>query len=95
MAYVQNQLEKLVENNYYLYNAARDAFKSYLHAYKSHSLREVFEVKKIDLLKTALSFGMRVPPRVDLDNGIGNVKEERELGGRRMKKQLKGRENSG
>lgn len=67
LANIQGQFEKLVENNYYLYNAAKDAYKSYLHAYMSHSLKDVFEVKEIDLQKAAFSFGLKVPPRVDLD----------------------------
>ena len=31
LANVQNQLEMLVEKNYYLQSAAKDAYKSYLH----------------------------------------------------------------
>ena len=33
----------------------------------SHQLKDVFEVKELDLQKAAYSFGLTVPPRVDLD----------------------------
>lgn len=39
IANVQSQLEKLVEKIYYLNQSAKEAYKSYLHAYASHSLR--------------------------------------------------------
>ena len=39
LANVQPQLEKLVAKNYYLHKSARDAYRSYLHAYNSHSLK--------------------------------------------------------
>lgn len=35
-------------------------------AYASHSLREVYDVNALDLQKCARSFGLQVPPRVDL-----------------------------
>jgi ATP-dependent RNA helicase DDX18/HAS1 len=63
---IQPQLEKLVNSNYYLNQAAKDGFRSYLHAYASHSLRSVFDIHKLDLAKVAKSFGFAVPPRVDL-----------------------------
>lgn len=46
--------------------SAKDGFRSYLHAYASHSLRSVFDIHKLDLTKVAKSFGFAVPPRVDL-----------------------------
>jgi len=33
----------------------------------SHSLKDCFDVKEIDLQKASRSFGLLVPPRVDLD----------------------------
>jgi len=44
---------------------ARDAYKSYLHAYSSHSLKDVFDVNDLDLQKSAIAFGLKVPPRVN------------------------------
>ncbi|KAF7533127.1 hypothetical protein G7054_g7376 [Neopestalotiopsis clavispora] len=63
---IQSQLEKLVSQNYYLHQSAKDGFKSYIHAYASHSLRSVFDVSKLDLKKVAKSFGFSAPPRVDI-----------------------------
>lgn len=66
---VQSQLEKLIGKNYYLQQSAKEAFKSYLHAYASHSLRSVYDVHKLDLARIAKSFGFTTPPRVDINLG--------------------------
>ncbi|KAK2595033.1 ATP-dependent RNA helicase [Conoideocrella luteorostrata] len=66
---VQSQLEKLIGKNYYLQQSAKEAFKSYLHAYASHSLRSVYDVHKLDLARIAKSFGFTTPPRVDVNLG--------------------------
>ncbi|KAL3957112.1 hypothetical protein ACCO45_007690 [Purpureocillium lilacinum] len=66
---VQSQLEKLIGKNYYLQQSAKEAFKSYLHAYASHSLRSVYDINKLDLAKVAKSFGFTTPPRVDITLG--------------------------
>ena len=63
---VQSQLEKLVEKNYYLHTSAKDAFRSYVLAYHSHQLKEVFNVHSVDLAGIAKSFGFSSPPRVHL-----------------------------
>ncbi len=36
-----HQLENLIEKNYYLHRSAKDAFRSYLQSYASHSLKNV------------------------------------------------------
>lgn len=64
---MQSALTKLVEKNYYLHKAARDAYRSYLLAYASHSHKDVFDVHSLDLQAVAESFGFAVPPRVDLN----------------------------
>ena len=66
VANVQSQLESLIEKNYYLNRAARDAYRSYLLAYASHSQRDIFNVHELDLQAVGLAFGFRTPPRVDL-----------------------------
>ncbi|KAL6065507.1 ATP-dependent RNA helicase ddx18, variant 2 [Balamuthia mandrillaris] len=66
IANVQSQLERLVEKNYYLHRSARDAYRSYLLAYASHSHKHIFNVHELDLLKVAKSFGFTVPPKVNL-----------------------------
>ena len=60
------QLEKLIEKNYFLHKSAQEAFKSYVRAYASHSLKNIYDVETLDLQKAALSFGFKVPPFVDL-----------------------------
>jgi ATP-dependent RNA helicase DDX18/HAS1 len=66
VANVQSQLQRLIEKNYYLNKAARDAYRSYLLAYASHSQREIFNVHELDLQAVGLAFGFSTPPRVDL-----------------------------
>lgn len=60
------QLEKLIEKNYYLHKSAQEAYKSYVRAYDSHSLKQIYNVQTLDLPQVALSFGFKVPPYVDL-----------------------------
>lgn len=64
---VQSQLERLLQQNYHLHQAAKEGYRSYLHYYASHSLRSVFDIHKLDLAKVAKSFGFAVPPRVDIN----------------------------
>lgn len=59
-------MEKLIEKNYFLHKSAQEAYKSYIRAYASHSLKNIYEVNNLDLKKVALSFGFKVPPYVDL-----------------------------
>jgi len=63
---VQAGLEKLVAKNYYLHKSARDAYRSYLHAYNSHQLKDVYDVGALDLAAVASSFGFEHPPKVTL-----------------------------
>lgn len=63
IANVQSQLEKLVEKNYYLHQSARDAYRSYILAYNSHQLKEIFNVHRLNMQAIAKSFGFAVPPR--------------------------------
>jgi ATP-dependent RNA helicase DDX18/HAS1 len=67
IANVQSQLEKLIEGNYHLNSSARDAFRSYLQSYASHSLKLIFNVQTLDLQKVAKSFGFSVPPKIHLN----------------------------
>ena len=75
LADISEQFERVVSNNYFLNGLARDAFKSYLHAYESHSLKDVFDVSQIDLVQAAKSFGLVVPPKVHLN--IGKERKEK------------------
>ncbi|ORY64287.1 P-loop containing nucleoside triphosphate hydrolase protein [Pseudomassariella vexata] len=79
---VQSQLEKLVSQNYYLNKSAKEGFRSYIHAYSSHSLRTVFDINKLDLAKVAKSFGFNAPPRIDIQLGASMSKDKKAQGRR-------------
>ncbi|XP_052808283.1 uncharacterized protein LOC128237104 isoform X2 [Mya arenaria] len=64
---IQLQLEKLIEKNYFLNRSAHEAYKAYIRAYASHSLKNIFDVNTLDLQKVAVSFGFMTPPFVDLN----------------------------
>jgi ATP-dependent RNA helicase DDX18/HAS1 len=55
---IQSQLEALISKNYYLNKSAKDGYRSYLQAYASHSLRSVFDVHKLDLVKVAIDISL-------------------------------------
>lgn len=82
VANIQPLLEKLISQNYYLNKSAKDGYRSYLHAYASHSLRTVYDVNKLDLAKVARSFGFATPPRVDISVGASG-RGEKKVQGRR------------
>jgi ATP-dependent RNA helicase DDX18/HAS1 len=71
---IQDQFEKIIDGNYFLNRMARDAYRSYLHAYSSHSLKDVFDVNDLDLQKSAVAFGLKNPPRVNLSNFCAKLK---------------------
>ncbi|KAG2057122.1 DEAD-domain-containing protein [Suillus hirtellus] len=71
VANVQSQLEKLLRNNYFLHQSARDGFRSYLQAYASYSLKKIFDINALDLAKVGKAFGFAVPPRVNVNIGGG------------------------
>lgn len=81
IANVQVQLEKLVEKNFYLNRASREAYKSYLQAYLSHSLKDIFNVHALDLARVAKSFGFSDPPKVDLNVKLSDRKKRARNGG--------------
>ena len=66
VANIQEQLEKLVGKNYFLNSSAKEAYKAYVRAYDSHSLKHIFDVSTLDLITVAKSFGFSNPPFVDL-----------------------------
>ncbi|KAG6543944.1 hypothetical protein Mapa_014785 [Marchantia paleacea] len=95
IANVQSQLEKLVEKNYYLHQSARDAYRSYLLAYNSHAMKDIFNVHRLDLQSVASSFGFSCPPKVNL-NLDSNAAKFRKSGGKPGSgREAKGRSKSG
>ncbi|KAJ6984595.1 DEAD-box ATP-dependent RNA helicase 51-like [Populus alba x Populus x berolinensis] len=67
LANVQSHLEKLVANNYYLNQSAKDAYRSYILAYNSHSMKDIFNVHRLDLQAVAASFCFSSPPKMNLN----------------------------
>ncbi|XWS37199.1 hypothetical protein CRYUN_Cryun19dG0022600 [Craigia yunnanensis] len=67
LANVQSHLEKLVANNYYLNKSAKDAYRSHILAYNSHSMKDIFNVHRLDLQAVAASFCFSCPPKVNLN----------------------------
>lgn len=82
VANVQSQLQRLLETNYYLNRAARDAYRSYLLSYASHAHRDIFNVHALDLQAVGAAFGFTSPPRVDIAFG-NNSKSNMNSKGRR------------
>ncbi|GAA6219685.1 ATP-dependent RNA helicase DDX18 [Lates japonicus] len=79
---IQSQMEKLIEKNYYLHKSAQEAYKSYVRAYDSHSLKQIYSVNTLNLPMVALSFGFKVPPYVDLNvHSSKGVKLQKRGGG--------------
>ena len=56
----------MITKNFYLFKSAKEAYRSYIQAYASHALKNVFDVDKLDLALVAKSFGFTVPPPVNL-----------------------------
>jgi ATP-dependent RNA helicase DDX18/HAS1 len=83
VANVQSQLQKLLETNYYLNRAARDAYRSYLLSYASHAHRDIFNVHELDLQAVGMAFGFTSPPRVDI--ALGSHKSDKTSARRKSK----------
>jgi ATP-dependent RNA helicase DDX18/HAS1 len=82
IANVQPQLEKLIEKNYYLNRSAKDAYRSYLLAYASQSLKHIFNVGALDLAAVAHGLGFSAPPRVNVNiSATGDAVQKRGGGG--------------
>merc|ERR1712100_472840 len=89
IANVQPQLQSLIEKNYYLNKAAREAYRSSLLAYASHSQRDIFNVHELDLQAVGRAFGFTSPPRVDLAfSARGDKRNSKRNKGKSNKKRL-------
>ncbi|KAM9380205.1 ATP-dependent RNA helicase DDX18 [Phaethornis superciliosus] len=78
---IQSQLEKLIEKNYFLHKSAQEAYKAYIRAYDSHSLKQIYDVNNLDLPKVSLSFGFKIPPFVDLNVNSNHGRRLQKRGG--------------
>ncbi|KAJ2163101.1 ATP-dependent RNA helicase [Coemansia sp. RSA 552] len=77
IANVQSQLEQLLEKNYFLNKSARDGYRSYLQAYASYQLKNIFDVNQLDLQKLGKAFGFTVPPNVNINVGEARKTDQR------------------
>ncbi|KAG8347634.1 DEAD DEAH box helicase Helicase conserved C terminal domain [Trypanosoma vivax] len=64
---VSEQLEQLVNANYYLRTSARLAYEGYLLSYSSSQLKNVFNIHNLDLAAVAKGFALSEPPPLKLD----------------------------
>jgi ATP-dependent RNA helicase DDX18/HAS1 len=55
---IKSKIENLVMKNLYLEKLARDALKSFIHSYNNYSLKDVFDVRKINKIFLFKSFGI-------------------------------------
>jgi len=56
--HIQTKIGNLVEKNSYLEKLSKAALKSFIHSYNNYSLKEVFDLKKINKILLYKSFGM-------------------------------------
>ncbi|WOH13756.1 hypothetical protein DCAR_0933267 [Daucus carota subsp. sativus] len=84
LANVQSHLEKLVSKNYYLNKSAKEAYRSYVLAYNSHSSKDIFNVHRLDLQGVAASFCFDNPPKVciNIDSGASKFRNTKRKDGR-------------
>jgi ATP-dependent RNA helicase DDX18/HAS1 len=51
--------------------SGKEAYKAYVRAYASHSMKTVYDVNTLDIQTVAKSFGFRAAPFVDLGVSAG------------------------
>ncbi|XP_062212725.1 DEAD-box ATP-dependent RNA helicase 27-like [Phragmites australis] len=76
---LQSHLENIVCENYFLNQSAKEAYRSYVLAYDSHSMKDIFDVHQLDLKKVAASFCFRNPPKVNLGLESSASKHRRKM----------------
>ncbi|KAJ0249154.1 DEAD-box ATP-dependent RNA helicase 51 [Hirschfeldia incana] len=79
---VRSALEKYVAEDYNLNKIAKEAYRAYIAAYNSHSLKDIFDVHQLDPQAVALSFCFSSPPKVPLniESRAGKVRKARKQG---------------
>uniref|UniRef100_M8BWZ5 ATP-dependent RNA helicase n=1 Tax=Aegilops tauschii TaxID=37682 RepID=M8BWZ5_AEGTA len=65
--------------------SAKEAYRSYLLAYNSHSMKDIFDVHQLDLKKVAASFCFNSPPKVNLnlESSASRHRKMRKVDGRK------------
>ncbi|KAK9105560.1 hypothetical protein Scep_022404 [Stephania cephalantha] len=81
LANVQSRLEQLVQDNFYLNKSAKDAYRSYILAYNSHSMKDIFNVHQLNLQAVAASFCFSNPPKIHLniDSSASKFRKKRRV----------------
>lgn len=59
------QLEELITENGVMRLLARKAFLSFLRCYKSHPLKNIFDINTLDVNLAAKAFGFLETPHID------------------------------
>mmetsp|Transcript_35428 Transcript_35428/g.70893 ORF Transcript_35428/g.70893 Transcript_35428/m.70893 type:complete len:485 (+) Transcript_35428:1263-2717(+) len=62
---IQSKLENLVSNNFYLKYLAKEGLKSFLHSYTNYHLKDVFNLRKVNIRSVSKGFGFKVFPEKD------------------------------
>ncbi|KAG8098600.1 hypothetical protein GUJ93_ZPchr0013g37472 [Zizania palustris] len=76
---LQSHLENIVGENYFLNQSAKEAYRSYILAYDSHSMKDIFNVHNLELKEVAASFCFKNPPKVNLDLESSASKHRRKM----------------
>ena len=79
LANIQSQLEKLVAGIYHLNVMAKDAYRSFILAYNAHTMKDIFNVHRLDLQAVAASFCFSNPPKVNLNLDSSASKHRRKI----------------
>ncbi|KRY71363.1 putative ATP-dependent RNA helicase pitchoune, partial [Trichinella pseudospiralis] len=72
VADIQDRLENLINNEFFLCISAKEAFTGYVRAYESHHMKDVFNVRSLNIAMVSKSFGFRTPLHVDLEECVKN-----------------------
>merc|ERR1719508_548605 len=84
---IQPQLEKLISKNYFLNLSAKEAYKAYVRAYQSHSLKHIYDANSLDVKTVAKSFGLLIPPSIDIGLSYsGKIKRRNQDDDKKFKK---------
>ncbi|KAK1643256.1 hypothetical protein QYE76_061061 [Lolium multiflorum] len=76
---LQPYLEKIVGENDILKQSAKEAYRSYILAYHSHSMKDIFNVHGLDLKGVAASFCLGNPPKLNLNLASSASKHRKKM----------------
>uniref|UniRef100_A0A2K6P907 ATP-dependent RNA helicase n=1 Tax=Rhinopithecus roxellana TaxID=61622 RepID=A0A2K6P907_RHIRO len=75
-----SDIQSWLEKNYFLHKSAQETYKSYIQAYDSHSLKQIFNVNNFNLPQVTLSFGFKMPPFADLNVNSNEGEQKKRVG---------------